>query len=120
MTVTTTSAIMGKGLPQRIKRHAPVLQALRRLNNNARLSVMGSAKKELIATLVACARAIINRAVRLTERQTNEIRRHATSIRELLRSRATIAQRRKTLQTGGFLGALLGPILGLLPKLFGA
>ena len=110
---------MVKGLPHRLRKHAGVLRALRGLNETARQTVMASAKKELISTMVACARAIIKRAIPLTRRQSNNVCRRETSIRKFIRPRASLEQRKTALQKGGLLGALLGPILGLLPKLFG-
>jgi hypothetical protein len=76
---------------------------------------MASAKKELVTTLVECARAIINRRVPLSASQYEAIRRRAKDIGALTKSNATLEQRRKILQNGGFLSALIGPALSLLP-----
>jgi hypothetical protein len=105
-----------KTLQTRVREHEAVLRALHRLDNNARAVVMESAKRDLVTTLVECARAIINRRVALSPNHYEAIRRRVKDINALTRPKASLDERRRILQKGGFLSALIGPALSLLPK----
>jgi hypothetical protein len=108
---------MTKTLKTRVKDNETVLRALQRLDNNARAAVMASAKKELVTALVECARGIINRRVPLSPAQYEAIRRRAKDIGALTKANASLDERRRILQNGGFLSALIGPALSLLPTI---
>jgi hypothetical protein len=107
---------MRQTLKTRLRTHETVLRALQRLDNNARASIMASAKRELVTTLVDCARAIINQRVPLSSSQYEAIRGRLKDIRALTRPKTSLDERRRILQNGGFLSALIAPALSLLPK----
>ena len=104
---------------RRLQRYARTLDALRRAGREARASVLSKAKKEFVSALVDCARLLIRNKWRLTENQKRQLRRRTKMIRQLVNPRTSLACRRALLQTGGFLGALLGPALKIIGRLVG-
>ena len=107
------------GLRSKLRKHAHVLRALQRVDDRVRVEVMSAAKKDLVTLLVQCAKAIINRQVPLTRHQSAAVRSRTRDIAAFVRPGATLAQRRSVLQRGGFLGALLSVVPGLLGGLLG-
>ena len=106
-------------VPKRVFKYASSLDALRRAGEQVRRSVLSRAKRELVLVLVDCARLLIRNKRRLTEPQLRRLRQKTDDIYDLVNPRTSIARRRQILQTGGFLGAILGPALGLLAPLVG-
>lgn len=110
---------MASAKTSRLRRNANLLLALDRVDATTRNALLGSAKKDLVATLVDCAKNILERRVPLTAEQTRNVRRLASEIRLLVNPRTSLNQRRLVLQTGGFASLLLKPVLKILPALLG-
>ena len=111
---------MGRGgLPVKAAKYARLLATLQRVDNHTKLAVLSSAKKDLIETLVACARAIVKRKVPLSDAHYRALRAKAADLSDLIRPRLSLAEKRKVLQRGGFLASLIAPVLQLLPQVLG-
>jgi hypothetical protein len=67
--------------------------------------------------LVECAKRIINGNSGASPAQLQELRRHSLGVSRLLDPRASLGEKRRVLQKGGFLSALITPLLGTLSKL---
>ena len=83
---------------------------------NVAKSLIKSAPKDLIDSLCECGFNILHGSVPLTPRQHRNLMKYKTPLRNLCdKSKGCSVKRRKTiLQKGGFLGALLKPVLGVL------
>jgi len=112
--MSTSATFRGK-----LKKQARVLRALNEVDSRTRAAIVSSAKKDLVTLLVDCAKAIINRRVPLTRTQSASISRSARDIARLTRPRLALEDKKRVLQSGGTLPALIGPILGLLPTIVG-
>ena len=77
--------------------------------------MIANATKDLILTLVRAARDIIKGRLTITAAQLKRMRPYERTLKELIAAK-TLSKRKRALQTGGFLGALLSPIVGLLGK----
>jgi hypothetical protein len=66
-----------------------------------------------------CAQNLLKGNVKLTKGQREKIRSRKQSFRKLVFKRTPLAKKRQILQKGGFLGALLRPIVAALGGLFG-
>lgn len=111
----------GRAAESRVRKYADTLRALHAVDGATRNAVMKSAKRELILALVDCARAIANRKVPLTKAQRLAVARKSNDIGRLVSPRLNDSDKRDILQKGGFLGALLGPVVRtLLPALLGS
>ena len=81
--------------------------------------MISNADKDLIDTLVHAAQDIINGDITLKRTQLTRLRRCEHSLRRFLTTK-NLHARKRTLQSGGFLGLLLKPLVGLLTgSLFG-
>jgi hypothetical protein len=56
----------------------------------------------------------------LTPEHKRQLKRHKLSLRKLVLKKTPLSEKKKIVQSGGFLGALLGPIVKILFGLFGA
>lgn len=100
----------------RLERNLDSLQALAKANRVIKRSMISHASKDLVLTLVECARNIIKGNVRVYPNQLRQLEPYEQMLREFTKTRTSQKQRKNILQQGGFLGALLKPILGLLFK----
>ena len=112
---TTTTTMVG-----RLARHARDLQALADATPATRRRIISQAPTDLLMALVDCARRLLKGEVSLTSTQLGAVRRHKNNFRKVAAPRTPLRELRKVYQIGGFLPALLGPILKVgLPLLTG-
>ena len=103
---------------KRLRKHAELLKVLASANPKLKKAIVNGADSPLIKTLCDCANNILKGNVSLTKCQKNKLRRHKQSLR-ILTQRQSLARKKKILQSGGFLGSLLAPVLGVLGSLLG-
>ena len=104
-------------MSRRVERHLHTLQTLAHASASVRKSVINNASKDLVLALVECARNVVQGRVALTAGEFKRLRRYNQQLKRLLKASSTEKSKRGVLvQNGGFLGALLRPILGLLLK----
>jgi hypothetical protein len=104
---------------KRVKKHATDLQLLARAKRAIRNRKIKSASKELIMALVDLAKAMIKGEVSMTPFQLAAVRRHKNNFRAVVKPKTPVNKLKKTFQVGGFLPALLGPILKVAGPLIG-
>jgi hypothetical protein len=104
---------------KRVKKHASDLQHLARAKRVLRNRKIRMAPKELIMALVDLAKTLIKGEVSMTANQLAAVRRHKESFRKVVKPNTKVQTLKKTFQTGGFLPALLGPILKVAGPLLG-
>lgn len=79
-----------------------------------------AASNELILALVDAAKMLIKGDVTMTPRQLANVRRLGKQFRKVVSPNSSVKQVRNVCQTGGFLPALIGPLLRIgLPILSG-
>lgn len=95
-----------------------LLKVLTESNPGMRKAIISRASKQFINTLLLCIKRVIEYRSRLSTSDLKNIQRHSNSVTNILRKGKTIKERKKVLQKGGFLSAIL-PIVGnLLSGLF--
>lgn len=99
--------------PKRLKKHANMIKALTTTSPKLRKIIIKEADKDLITSLCDCANNILKGNVPLSAKQWSCLRRHKQSLR-MLTQRKSLAKKKKILQSGGFLGSLIAPVLGIL------
>ena len=104
---------------RRVTRNANILSALHRASAAARNAMLSVIKKDVVLAIVDCAKMIINRKVPLSQTQLQKVLSLAQDIKRFVSSKTSNDVRKRTLQKGGFLGALIGPVLSLIPQLLG-
>ena len=103
----------------RLKRNAAAIIALNNASDALKHAILAAASKELVLSLVECARNIISGKVQLSPDQFSALAGYSKAIRSLTAPSYTIAAKKRILQKGGFLGLLLKPLLGALGGIIG-
>ena len=107
-------------MSRRVKHFAPTLRRLGRLSESARKTwLKRNLDKELIYCFCECAQNLLRGKVPLNKKQKTALIRRKKSLRELVRRKVNLTRKNKIIQSGGFLGALLGPIVSILSGLLG-
>ena len=106
-------------MPHRLKKHAACLQVLATAKPKMLKAIIQNADQQLIHCLCECAHNLLKGNVPLTPAQNTRLKRYKTQLRELVQKKK--ANKKKILQTGGFVAALLAPIAASIlgPLLFG-
>ena len=81
--------------------------------------MVGTSSPEVIRTLCECALNVLKGNVPLTAHQKTKLRKHKKRLRTLVNKKVSLKKKRSVLQTGGFLGVLLKPVLSVLGGLLG-
>lgn len=81
-------------------------------------AVLNGASPDLIHSLSECSLNILKGRVKLTPAQKKQLSRYKYNLRALADKRTTVKKRKQILQRGGFIGALLKPVLSVLGGLF--
>jgi len=75
---------------------------------------------EFIKCICECVKNVLVGNVSLSKEHKRRLKRHKHSLRKLVLKKTTQAEKKRLVQSGGFLGALLGPIVKVLGGLFRA
>jgi len=105
-------------MSDRVKRYLPVLKRIRKLGNKARREFIRKCDKDFIDCVSECARNLLKGNVPLTKRQMTDLRRKRQDLRALSKKKTSMRAKRKIVQKGGFLPALLPLVLSVLTSLF--
>ncbi len=98
----------------RLKKHLDELKVLKKAKPAFRKSVLKAADKDLIYCLCECSHNILNGNIKLSPRERKSLQNHRKPLRDLATRRVSLKKKRDILvQKGGFLPALLGPILAI-------
>ena len=104
----------------RVKKHLDVLRVLKSAKPKLRSSILKAAEKELIQCLSECSHNVLAGNIKLSPKQRQALCKHRKSLRDLGRKQTKVDRKRKILiQKGGFLPALLTPILAIAGSLIG-
>ena len=103
-----------------MKRHVLCLELLQRIKNRKlRKAILVHSDSDLICSICECAWNILRGNVSLTPKEKSKLRKYKKHLRTLASKKVSTVRKRKVLQTGGFLSALLAPLAGsiLIPLL---
>ena len=98
----------------RIARHTELLKQLATARQRIQHTTIRQAKKDLVLALVDCAQAIIKEKSPVNPDQYQALVRRSKDISDLIAPGVSLSTRKRVLQKGGFLTAMLGPLLGAL------
>ena len=101
-------------MSKRLRKYAPVLKLLDKSSPAARKRLLKDiCSADFLECMCDCAKNIIKGNVPLTPSQKRQLSRRKRLLKKLA------LNKRKIIQSGGFLGALLGPIISILGKVLG-
>ena len=98
-------------MSSRVKRQAPILKALAKAHPHVCQAILKGADKDLLQCLSECAYNILKGNVHLTPTQKAQLTKYKQKIRQVADKQTALKTKQKTLQSGGFLPALLAPLL---------
>ena len=102
-----------------VRKHSEFLKVLVRCSAKQRKALLHKAGPKLLKTLCECTLNVLKGNVRLTTRQKRQLVRHKKNLRFLADKKISYKRKKQLLiQKGGFLPALLAPILSTLAGLF--
>lgn len=101
----------------RLKRHAHKLVHYHKLKSGSRKKQFLNqtlTDPDFVKCLCDCAKNILGGRVPLSAKQLADLKKRKSTVRQLIHAKTSIAKKKKIIQTGGFLGALLSPIISIL------
>ena len=104
-------------MSQLTKRYLPTLKRTRKMGDRAKQEFVRKCDKQFLDCMSECAKNVIKGNVPLTSRQMINLRRKKNDLRALSKRKTSLRAKRKILQKGGFLSAILPPILSVLGSL---
>ena len=93
-----------------LKNNAQILSVLAQAKPHMCKAITGAADHDLITCLCECAQNILNGNVALTKSHLKHLQRYRSDVRILAKRRTPKHRKKKILQKGGFLSALLASI----------
>ena len=104
-------------MSERTRRYLPLLKQINRLGHRAKTQLIKKCDREFLDCVSECAKNVIKSNVPLKPAQLRRLRRERKNARVLASKKTSLKKKRRILQKGGFLGALLPPVLGVLSSL---
>jgi len=101
-------------MSKRVKKYLPVLKRITKLGEKAKRDYVRKCDKEFLDCISECAKNVIKGNVPLSNRQKTKLRRNRNDLRALSVKKTSLRKKRRVLQKGGFLSALLPPVLAVL------
>ena len=105
--------------PTKIKEHLPLLKFLAKGKPKIRKAIIDESGPEVIHALCECAQNTINGNVKLSPAHFKKLKRYKKQLRLLADKKVGVKRKKRELQKGGFVGALLGAVLPTLAGLVG-
>ncbi len=105
-------------MSSRIKRHAALLKVLCKAKPKAVKAILSS-EKELVDALCECSLNVLKGVVPLSVHQRKRLSRYKNNLRTVAKKTVSRQQKKALFQKGGFLSALLTPIINVLGTLLG-
>ena len=99
---------------KRVKKNLPILQLLAKCDKHTSNAVVKSAKPEFLNCVSDICHNILQDKVKLSSKEKNRLAKYKRNIRKIANKATTQKTKRELIQKGGFLGAILSPLLGSL------
>ena len=100
-----------------LRENARAIRSLSLASKTIRKSMVSNASKEFISSLVDAVKRILKGNVSLSRTQLRQLQPYERLLERFTASKTGLKSRRTILQDGGFLGALLPTIIGVLPDI---
>jgi len=106
-------------MTQRLKEIYRELNKLRRLGTNGRKKFLKTCSKDCVIKICECVRNVLNARLPIKPTHLKKLSRHKQTLRILAAKRTSLIKRKRILQKGGFIGALLPALIPALANLVG-
>jgi len=91
-----------------------ILKGINKLADKNKKEYLRKCNREFVACLSECATNVLRGNVPLTSRHGSKLKRNKKDLRLLSAKKTSLRKKRHIVQKGGFLGALVTPVLALL------
>lgn len=102
-----------------MRKYVRILRSLLRLTDAEKKKMIRLCDRGLVDCFSECAKNVLKGTVPLTSAQLRKLRRQKNNLRLLAVKKTSVKRKKKILQKGGFIGAIIPPILGILGGLLG-
>jgi len=106
-------------MSERMRRFLPVLKRINKIGDKGRRQYVKKCNKQFIDCVSECAKNVFRGNVPLTKQHSTKLRRNKNNLRALSVKKTSLRKKRQIIQKGGFLRAIITPILSLLGGLIG-
>lgn len=113
------SCVMAKPSIQRLKKHYETLKILKKSSPVFRKAIINAADDSLIICICECIKNVLYGDVKLTQKNKEELKKFLPLMEKLCKRDKSLNKRKLIVQNGGFLPALLAPVLGIASGLIG-
>lgn len=97
---------------KKLEKHAPLLLCMSKNPTLRRQLITSSIAKELLQCIQECVFNVLKGHVHLDTEEKKRLAHHKNNLRAFVRPKTPISKKKEIVQKGGFLPALLGPLLG--------
>lgn len=112
--MVSTRKPRGKRISKALRDNMYMIRCLHEAKDDSRRGAMKTCSRGMCDALSEIADNTIKGNIPLTGNQYTALRRHAKDLQTLAKKKTPLGTRRNILQKGGFLGALLGPVVKFL------
>src|SRR5437867_901225 len=106
-------------MSQTLKKYSPYLRLLHKSSPKARNALTRQhCSPEFVKCICECVKNVLVGNVSLSPEHKRRLKRHKRSLRRLVLKKTPLSEKKRIVQSGGFLGALLGPIVKVLGGMF--
>ena len=97
-----------------MRKFLPLLKRINKLGSREKNQYAKRCNKEFLDCISECAKNILRGNVQLSAKQKAALRRNRQNLRSLSIKKTSLKKKRQIIQKGGFLGAILAPVLATL------
>ena len=103
-------------MAHRVHKCLKAIEALEKVQDceHKRNHIIDVAGKELVHCICDCVLNVLNGNITVSEEETQRLKRHRHCLRELVKKKTSDKKRKHLIQEGGFLGALIPILSGLV------
>ena len=106
-------------MSKRLHRYVNLLKALHKAGQTNRIKLLKKhCNGDFVCCITECVKNLLKANVPLNSAQKKKLSAKKNILRQLVLKKTSQSKKRKLIQSGGFLGALLGPIISVLGGLF--
>lgn len=103
---------------RRASRILSVIKPINKMSPKKRKQFIDCCDRETLNCICECAKNILRGNITLSPSQLKKLKKHKSAIRKIVLKKTSLGTKRRILQTGGFISALIGPAISLLTSLF--
>ena len=106
-------------MSKRLHRHVNLLRALHKASPASRKNLLKKhCNSDFVCCITECVKNLLKGNVPLNSAQKKRLSAKKKVLRQIALKKTSFRKKQKLIQSGGFLGALLGPIISVLGGLF--